>query len=120
VAGRIELPAGALPELGKYAATTVIVGVRPEDLYEVEPAGLTPCLVRISARVIAVEPLGAETLLVLTLADSQEEVIAQVGRQTGLRSGASATIALDTTALHLFDPATNKAIPCFDRGGRAL
>jgi len=117
---RIELPAGALPELGKYAATTVIVGVRPEDLYEVEPAGLTPCLVRISARVIAVEPLGAETLLVLTLADSQEEVIAQVGRQTGLRSGASATIALDTTALHLFDPATNKAIPCFDRGGRAL
>jgi len=91
--------------------------VRPEDLYEVEPAGVASCFARIPARVIAVEPLGAETLLVLTLADSKEEVIAQVGRRTALRSGATATIGLDTTALHLFDPATNKAIPFFDRGG---
>jgi len=117
---RVELAAEALPELKRYAGTTVIVGVRPEDLYELEPAGLAPRLVHIPARVIAVEPLGAETLLVLALADLKEEVIAQVGRQTGLRSGASASIALDTTALHLFDPVTNKAIPCFDRGGTRL
>jgi multiple sugar transport system ATP-binding protein len=114
---RIELPTEALPELKAYEGAEVIVGVRPEDLCEVEPPGLTPCLVRIPARVIAVEPLGAETLLVLALADSKEEVIAQVGRQTGLRSGDTAAIALDTTALHLFDPATNKAIRCLGRGG---
>jgi multiple sugar transport system ATP-binding protein len=114
---QIELPAEGLPELRKYVGTAVIVGVRPEDLYEDEPAGLAARLARIPARVIAVEPLGAETLLVLALANSKEEVIAQVGRQTALRSGATAMIALDTTALHLFDPATNKAIPCFDRGG---
>src|SRR5215469_1141552 len=48
---RIELPAEALPELGKYAGTAVIVGVRPEDMYEDEPAGLAPRLVRIPARV---------------------------------------------------------------------
>jgi multiple sugar transport system ATP-binding protein len=117
---RIGLPSETLPELKRYAGAAVIVGVRPEDLYEVQPAGLASCFVRIPARVIAVEPLGAETLLVLALADSKEEVIAQVGRQTGLRSGATAAIALDTTALHLFDPATNKAIACFDRGGPRL
>ena len=117
---RIDLPAETLPELRKYSGTALTVGVRPEDLYEDGPAGLAPYLVRIPARVVAVEPLGAETLLVLTLADSKEEVIAQVGRQTGLRSGATARIALDTTALYLFDPATNKAIPCFDRGGTRL
>ena len=111
----IELPAQALPELNKYAESQVIVGVRPEDLYEVEPAGLGTRLVRIPARVIAVEPLGANTLLMLTLADSHEEVMAQVGRQTGLRSGDTATIKLNGAALHLFDPATNKAIPCFHR-----
>jgi multiple sugar transport system ATP-binding protein len=114
---RIELPCHVLPELSKYAGTEIIVGVRPEDLYEGEPPRSAARFARLPARVIAVEPLGAETLLVLTLADSKEEVVARVGRQTGLRSGAAVTIALDTTALHLFDPSTNKAIPCFDRGG---
>jgi multiple sugar transport system ATP-binding protein len=117
---RIELPSERLPQLKRYAGTEVIVGLRPEDLYEVEPAGVAWRFARIPARVIAVEPLGAETLLVLTLADSKEEVIAQVGRQTGLRSGATTTVALDTTALHLFDPATSKAISCFDQSGTRL
>jgi multiple sugar transport system ATP-binding protein len=117
---RIELPCEVLPELGKYVGTEIIVGVRPEDLYEGEVPSSAARLARLPARVVAVEPLGAETLLVLTLGDSKEEVVARVGRQTGLRSGATATIALDTTALHLFDPATNKAIPCFDRGGTRL
>jgi multiple sugar transport system ATP-binding protein len=117
---RIELPCHVLPELSKYAGTEIIVGVRPEDLYEGEPPRSAGDFVRIPARVVAVEPLGAETLVVLTLADSNKEVVARVGRQTGLRSGAAVTIALDTAALHLFDPSTNKAIPCFDRGGTRL
>ncbi|HEV2379337.1 MAG TPA: ABC transporter ATP-binding protein [Terriglobia bacterium] len=111
----IELAAQALPELRKYAGSAVIVGVRPEDLYEHEPAALLERLVRIPARVIAVEPLGAETLLMLALPDSKEEIIARVGRQTGVRSGDTTTVALDTAALHLFDPATKVAIPYFRR-----
>lgn len=113
--GSIELPVEALPELSKYTGSTVIVGVRPEDLYEAEPSRTESRFVRIPARTVAVEPLGAETLLMLSLAESKEEIIAQVGRQTGLRSGDNTTIVLDTTALHLFDPATNKTIPCFHR-----
>jgi multiple sugar transport system ATP-binding protein len=111
----IELAAQTLPGLRKYAGSAVIVGVRPEDLYEHEPAALLERLVRIPARVIAVEPLGAETLLMLTLPDSKEEIIARVGRQTGVRSGDTTTVALDTAALHLFDPATKVAIPYFRR-----
>ncbi len=107
----IALPAKAAPELGPYAGSSVIVGVRPEDIYEDAPAGFGASLAQIPARVIAVEPLGAETLLMLALADSDEEVVAQVGRQTALRSGDATTIAVDTAALHLFDSATNKAIP---------
>jgi multiple sugar transport system ATP-binding protein len=111
----IDLPAQALPELRKYAGSAVIVGVRPEDLYEHEPAALRERVVRIPARVIAVEPLGAETLLMLALPDSKEEIVARVGRQTRVRSGDTTTVALDTAALHLFDPATNVAIPYFRR-----
>jgi len=109
------LSAQALPELSKFAGNTVIVGVRPEDLYEVEPAALGARLARIPARVVAVEPLGAETLLMLAFGDAKEDVVAQVGRETALRSGDTTTIALDTAAVHLFDPATSKAIPCFQR-----
>jgi multiple sugar transport system ATP-binding protein len=61
-------------------------------------------------RVAAVEPLGAETLLLLTLDATSEVVTARVGRETTLRPGDLATIALDTAAIQLFDPATARVI----------
>jgi multiple sugar transport system ATP-binding protein len=106
--------AGAAIELsGPVAAsgTGVILGIRPEDLYELPaPAGLGP-IAEISVRVVAVEPLGAETLLVLASIDGAEEFIARVGRQTKLAPGDRAVIGLDTARIHLFDAATAKAIP---------
>jgi multiple sugar transport system ATP-binding protein len=87
------------------------LGIRPEDLYEVPaPAGLGP-LAEIAVRVIAVEPLGAETLLVLASADASQELIARVGRQTKLKPGDHTVIGLDTARIHLFDAASGKAIP---------
>jgi multiple sugar transport system ATP-binding protein len=62
------------------------------------------------ARVVAVEPLGAETLLVVVLDASSEELIARIGRDTELRNGDRLDIALDTAAIHLFDPSTTQAI----------
>jgi multiple sugar transport system ATP-binding protein len=62
------------------------------------------------AHVVAVEPLGAETLLMASLEGSTAEVIARIGRETSLRRGDRLDIALDTAAIHLFDPATTKAI----------
>ena len=92
-------------------ASGVILGVRPEDLYEMPvPTGLGP-MAEIPVRVIAVEPLGAETLLVLASADGSQEFIARVGRQTRLNPGDGSTIALDTARIHLFDAATSRAIP---------
>jgi multiple sugar transport system ATP-binding protein len=107
--------AGASIELTGWSVTSletgVILGVRPEDLYEIPaPAGLGP-MAEIPVRVIAVEPLGAETLLVLASADASQEFIARVGRQTRLKPGDRSTIALDTARIHLFDAATSKAIP---------
>ena len=65
---------------------------------------------RLSARVVAVEPLGAETLLLVALDVSNDELIARIGRDTALRNGDRLELALDTAAIHLFDPATTKAI----------
>ena len=82
-----------------------LLGIRPEDLYETSPRPGDERLVAMAgASVIAVEPLGAETLLVLSLEGVSEEVIARSGRETKLRPGDRATIQIDLAAAHLFDP----------------
>jgi multiple sugar transport system ATP-binding protein len=88
----------------------LILGIRPEDLYEASPRPGDGRIVPLQATVVAVEPLGAETILVLARDGVADEFIAPSGRQTGLRSGASTTIMLDTAALHLFDATTTRAI----------
>jgi multiple sugar transport system ATP-binding protein len=106
----LALPLGAESSFGMDAGREVIVGIRPEDLYESIPAGDANAIARVPARVTAVEPLGAETLLVMALAGSDDEVIARIGRETIVKSGERIDIGVDGAAVHLFDPATTKAI----------
>ena len=106
----LALPLGAESSFGTNAARDVVVGIRPEDLYESMPAASAKSIARVPARVTAVEPLGAETLLVLALAGSDDEVIARIGRDTNVKSGERIDIGVDGAAVHLFDPATTKAI----------
>ncbi len=101
------LPAALSAPLARHAGK-VTMGVRPEDLYEVPPPGLEGQTVALRMRVDAVEPLGAETLLVLAF--ESEELIARIGRDTSLRSGDSVALALDVGAIHLFDPTTGAAL----------
>jgi multiple sugar transport system ATP-binding protein len=108
---RLALTGWSAAALAPLIGKPVILGIRPEDLYETpaEVASGPPHLVDVEVE--AVELLGAETLLLLALAGARQELIARVGRSTGLKVGARTRIALDSGALHLFDPATNKAIP---------
>jgi multiple sugar transport system ATP-binding protein len=106
---RLALPGWPPDALRRHGGQTLTLGVRPEDLYENpgDVPGGPPLL--LGAQVGAVEPLGAETLLVLSLLGGKE-LIARVGRSTSLRVGERTQIAVDTAALHLFDPATGRAI----------
>jgi len=106
----VELPGYPIAALEPYLGATVTLGVRPEDLYEAPPSALAARAQQIATRVLAIEPLGAETLLMLTIGDSRQEIVARVGRDTSLRLGDTAPIALDPNAIHLFDPVTTKAI----------
>ena len=106
----IEISGYSPAVLSPYADRPIILGVRPEDLYEAPADRREGRMQEIAARILAVEPLGAETLLMLSVGDSGEELIARIGRDTALRHGEQAGIWLDTTAIHLFDPATTKAI----------
>ena len=109
--GGIALPAAAwAAERLRALNGGALLGIRPEDLYEVSPRPGDNRVLPVPATVRAVEPLGAETLLVLALEGVGEEVIARSGRETRLRPGEQATIMLDSAAAHLFDAKTTRAI----------
>ncbi len=116
-AAQLRLGTAALPlagwsgdALGRYRGGKILLGIRPEDLYETSPRPGDERLVPIAMRVVAVEPLGAETLLVLTLDGTQEEIIARIGRETRLRPDDRTTLLLDAAAIQLFDAATTRVI----------
>ena len=106
----VPLPALDPAALESHAGRGVLLGVRPEDLYERSPPDREADLLALSARVEAIEPLGAETLLIVRLEGLEEEVVARVGRDSTAVAGAPLTLHLDTTALHLFDPETGRAL----------
>ena len=104
------LPLGADSSFGASSGRDVIVGIRPEDLHESIPAGTARNMARVPVRVTAVEPLGAETLVVVALDGSEDEMIARFGRETKAKRGERIEIGVDAATVHLFDPATTKAI----------
>jgi multiple sugar transport system ATP-binding protein len=96
-------PATLTPHVGR----TVTVGVRAEDLRLGVPADAgTNGAIR--GRIDAIEPLGAETLMLVTAGSL--EVTARLGRDVAPRVGDMASLCFDASAVHLFDPETTTAI----------
>jgi ABC-type sugar transport system ATPase subunit len=96
-------------QLASHRGRAVVLGIRPEDLYEVGPATVADTAA-LPALVTAVEPLGAETLLYLRLDGVAEEFIARVGRDSRVRFGDRIHVTLDLRATHVFDPDTTRAL----------
>jgi multiple sugar transport system ATP-binding protein len=111
VAGR-SIPAGpaAPPGLARHAGGPVLVGIRPEDLSDRRPEGAAAGYVEVPARVVAVEPLGAETLLILSVEGVEEDITARVGRETTRQVGDPAGVGFDVRAVRYFDSLTGAAI----------
>jgi multiple sugar transport system ATP-binding protein len=112
---RARLGAASVPVPATGAATLaagapVTVGIRPEDIYA--PEGLTPGLqtAEFGAAVIAVELLGAETLLLVQPEGLDQEIVARVGRDSRARPGDRLTLHIDTSAVRLFDPSSGNAL----------
>jgi multiple sugar transport system ATP-binding protein len=121
--------------LRAHAGEDVVVGIRPEDLREGSafPAGH----VRIPARVVVREPLGAEVIVHAEIdatpavtddvrelaADTGEEhavaaragaptttVVARLDPRTRVREGDRIELAVDPSAVHVFDARTGMSI----------
>jgi multiple sugar transport system ATP-binding protein len=123
----------AHPGLREYEGRTVILGIRPEDLQDAALAPDTPQDRRLRGRVVLREALGSEIQAHFlidarpALTDDVRELAADVGEEltdqaphttmvgrfgagSGVRQGQEAEVAVNTQALHFFDPDTGAGI----------
>ena len=126
------------PALAAFEGRTVVVGLRPEHLEDAELALDTPAGRRLRAEVVLTEALGSEIMahfmvdarpaltedvreLAQDLGDEraiqeaeagarETTMVGRFGARSGVRVGEAAEIAVDTRALHFFDPETGLGI----------
>jgi multiple sugar transport system ATP-binding protein len=128
------------PQLKSYEGKKVIVGIRPEHLEDAAHAADTPSDRRMTAEVALTEALGAELIVYLLtdakpaitedvkeLArdagvapdatpgavlgdDNRTSLVGRFNARSRLRPGETSEVAVDTAALHFFDPETGQGI----------
>jgi multiple sugar transport system ATP-binding protein len=103
-ANALHVGEAALPVERTSSVESVIFGIRPEDI---RIDGARP---HAHAEVLAVEPLGAETILRLRLAGIGSDVLMRGARAIAARVGERVPLAFDLAAAHLFDPTTNRRL----------
>ena len=114
VAGGLDVavPPSYRAAYAQHVGKAVILGVRPEDFYEVPHA---PDWQAVPFTVVAVEALGAELVLVGQIGvpgqDAPLEISARLSRHFAAEPGQQVTLYLDPHPMHLFDAETTKLIP---------
>ena len=106
----IKLPDGKgnRAEIKKYNGKEVIMGIRPEDLYD-DPAfvsAVPDCNTEVT--IDLVEMMGAETYLYFQVAGT--EFTARVNPRSTSKHGDKVKIGLDANKIHLFDKDTENII----------
>jgi multiple sugar transport system ATP-binding protein len=126
----------ARPGLEAYAGRTLVLGIRPEDLEDAALVGDESRNQRLHGTVALTEALGSEIMvhfkvdappaltddvrelakdagtegLVERDADSGSTMVGRFGARSRVRNGDAIEIAVDTRALHFFDPETGLGI----------
>jgi sn-glycerol 3-phosphate transport system ATP-binding protein len=92
---------------GVWSVARGVLGVRPESI------ALTPngaAALSINGRVGLIEPLGAETLVHVAVADGHAEMVVRIAGETHLASGASVTLYAPHEAVHRFSTETGQRL----------
>jgi len=104
---KIPVPAKVVPELKRYVGEDLIMGIRPEDMYERGSVEGTKQKNALRMTVDIIEPVGPYLLLHLT--KGRCSLVARV-KQTTARVGQEVDVELDLSKIHIFDKKTTKAI----------
>jgi ABC-type sugar transport system ATPase subunit len=106
---RWPVPAALAAGWARAAGGAVVLGIRPEDLHPQAAPGRVP----VELAITAVEALGPETIVTGRISDlpALPPLRVRIGRAAVPRIGEAMTVYADLHQAHLFDPATEQAIP---------
>ncbi len=105
---RLTIPKGRHNSLKSYAGQSIVMGLRPEDLYDAEYVAPDINAGVIEAMVDVTEPIGSEVFV--HLISGQQTFVARVDPRTRARVGHTARVVADLNRLHFFDRTTERAI----------
>ena len=127
----------ARPALRSYAGRSVILGIRPEDIEDAELEPDTPADRRMRGQVVLKEALGSEIMVhfstdatqavtdetrelqkdvgapetpTAVMSSSGATLVGRFGARSKVSEGKPVEVAVDTRALHFFDPETGLGI----------
>jgi len=100
----LPIPSAYASDSIPSAGTPVVLGIRPEDIYDHEIPGGNP----IEVKIVAVEALGPETVVVCEI-PGVAEISAKIGRAANVRNGSFHRFSFDPSQLHIFDARTTLA-----------
>ena len=105
---KVVLNAEKAEKAKKYVGQTVIMGIRPEDIYDDSEALEKYADSVVSADVEVTEMMGAETYLYLVI--DGMNFIARVKPDSTAAINTTIKVAIDPAKIHLFDKETEKVI----------
>jgi multiple sugar transport system ATP-binding protein len=105
---KLEIPEKFTSKVENYVDKDVVFGIRPEDIYDKNFRNDATEANTTLSKVEVAEPLGAETLLHLTIVG--HSLTAKVSPKTVTEDDQDFEVVIDLNAMHLFDKETEQAI----------
>jgi multiple sugar transport system ATP-binding protein len=90
------------------ATGDIVLGIRPEDIYEAADADRLPYSAPIRAHLDVVEPMGNEIFLYFAL--GEKDMVARIDVRTPPSVNTDFDLVLDTGSLHFFDKETGESL----------
>jgi multiple sugar transport system ATP-binding protein len=108
---KLKIPAENVGACQKYSDRKIVVGIRPEYLYDSRRFHATIDENTVQANVEVIEPLGSEIIVYLKIGDSS--IVGRLPADLELKTDQHIDVAIDMSKLHCFDPQTSECFCSF-------
>ncbi len=103
----LPVPPARVDRYGKYKGREMVLGLRPEHLFEYHETG-KPGWTRVDLPVDVVEPMGMETMVHFFI--GHDPVCARVDPATHAEPGEMLPLTADLNQMHLMEPDSGRVV----------
>ncbi|MBI3112025.1 MAG: sn-glycerol-3-phosphate ABC transporter ATP-binding protein UgpC [Ignavibacteriales bacterium] len=107
---RFTIPRTLEPRVRPSLGKDIILGLRPEHLYDPSTAPRTKAGTPWKVQVEVVEPMGNEIYLYFSTGKNKQQYVARIGAQSTPSVGKPFELMFDLSGSHFFDPETERAL----------